>query len=208
FNGSKYTSYLAATPEGVVCWAYRGDSNGPAGVWRLGKDGWSELKTTGEALPKPVTDGSTITVVGMRLLLTTTKGEKGVAHSGQVWAVDLKSGAVTKRDPAGREGIAVERFARESVYLPKSEMVMFGYALGKRVPFYDVAKNRWLAAAVEGSEFFAHAKDGVSVDLGLQYDAGRDLVWAVMCNLKPGSVRVLRVAWEGMTKDEVRPPNQ
>ncbi|HSI33057.1 MAG TPA: kelch repeat-containing protein, partial [Tepidisphaeraceae bacterium] len=69
FSGSKYTSYLAATPEGVVCWAFRGDSNGPAGVWRLGKDGWSELKTTGEALPKPVTDGSTITVVGMRLLL-------------------------------------------------------------------------------------------------------------------------------------------
>jgi len=43
------------------------------------------------------------------------------------------------------------RFARESVYLPGTDLVMMGSLLpdGKTsVPFYDVAANRWLVAAM------------------------------------------------------------
>lgn len=198
FRGSKYTSYVVSTPQGVVLWGNPRGSASRAGVWKLGPSGWSELKTVGNPLPVPVTDGSTITFDSKRnrILLTTTKGERGVAHSGQVWACDLESGAVAKLDPAGREKIAVERFARESVYLPKRDLVLVGFHLGgeNRLPFYDAENNRWLTAEVPGSEFIGpRRRNGSSVDLGLQYDAARDLVWGVMCRLIPGSVHVLRV---------------
>ncbi len=42
------------------------------------------------------------------------------------------------------------RFAREAVYLPELDLVMFGYHLdeGNRIPFYDIANNRWLTAEI------------------------------------------------------------
>jgi hypothetical protein len=198
FNGSKYTSYIVSTPTGAVVWALRKESQTKRGIWKLGREGWTELETTGDALPQPVTDGSTITYDGQRnrILLTTTRGEQNIEHSGQIWACDLETGAVTKLNPAGRERIVVGRFARESVWLPRRDLVMFGYHLERpnRIPFYDIAENRWLAADVPGSEFFVRGEEGgTSVDLGLQYDASRDLVWAVMCKLHPGAVQVLRV---------------
>lgn len=197
FFGSKYTSYITTTPEGCVVWAFRASPNNPVGVWKLSAKGWVELPTKGESLPRPVTDGSTITFDAKRnrLLLTTTLGEKDVRHSGQVWSCDLKTGDVRKLDPAGREQLVVNRFARESVYLPHSDRVMFGYLLGgkTRVPFYDIASNAWHTVDLAGSEFISSSGSGSSVDLGLQYDANRNLVWAVLCKLHPGSVRVLRL---------------
>ena len=53
-----------------------------------------------------------------------------------------------------------------------------------RIPFYDIANNRWLTAEIPGSEFFVRTRPGTSVDLGLAYDAERDLVWGVMCKLR------------------------
>ncbi|MEX0715370.1 MAG: kelch repeat-containing protein [Planctomycetaceae bacterium] len=198
FGGSKYTSYVATTPAGVVMWGLRKGSQSQSGLWKLGPDGWTELETSGEPLPQPVTDGSTITFDSKRnrILVTTSKGERGIAHSGQVWSCDLSSGAINKLDPAGREKIEVGRFARESVYLPKRDLVLIGYHFGEknRLPFYDVASNRWMTADVPGSEFFGGQRNsGASVDLGLQYDSARDLVWGVMCKLHPGSVQALRV---------------
>ena len=46
----------------------------------------------------------------------------------------------------------------------------------------------------------SHRKQpGGSVDLGLLYDAKRDVVYAVRCHLRPGALRVLRIdaaAWK------------
>ena len=202
FTGSKYTTYLVSTPDGVIAWANEKGDGFRHGIYRLTKAGWQKLATTGEALPKSETDGSTITFDSQRnrLLLTTTLGEKGIAHSGQVWSVDLSSGAVTKLSPAGQEKIAVKRFGRESVFLPKRDLVMIGYHLGwtegkqNRVPFYDVAGNRWLVADLPESEFFSRQGEGASVDLGLIYDVPRDLVWAVMCKLQgPKDLQVIRI---------------
>ena len=62
-----------------------------------------------------LTDGATATFDAKRdrLLITTTAGEKDVPHSGQVWACELKTGVVGKLNPAGRESLAVARFAQE-----------------------------------------------------------------------------------------------
>jgi hypothetical protein len=202
FTGSKYTTYLVSTPTGVVAWANEKGDGFRHGIYRLSKSGWQKMATTGEALPKSETDGSTITFDSKRnqLLLTTSLGEKGIAHSGQVWAVDLATGEVKKLNPAGQEKIVVKRFGRESVFLPKRDLVMIGYHLGwtegkkNRIPFYDAADNRWLVADLPECEFFSRQGEGASVDLGLIYDAPRDLVWAVMCRLQsPQDLQVIRL---------------
>ena len=66
-----------------------------------------------------------------------------------------------------------------------------------RIPFYDVANNRWLVADLPESQFFSRQGEGASVDLGLIYDAPRDLVWAVMCRLQgPQDLQVIRLNQE------------
>jgi hypothetical protein len=94
------------------------------------------------------------------------------------------------------EALKTGRFAREAVYLPSADLVMLGYILEvdgrKVVPFYDGGENEWLVADLPGSDFIAGER-GCSVDLGLVYDAKRDLVWGVKCKLRGrGALNVLR----------------
>jgi hypothetical protein len=145
-----------------------------------------------------VCDGSTISYDSKRdrLLLTTTSGKDG--PHGQVWSADLKTGEVKKLNPEGMDLIKGGRFARESAYLPKGDLVMIGYLLqgegGVVVPFYDCEKNRWLGAKMPGAEFINGGKPGSSVDLGLAHDPKRDLVWATLCCLRrEGALQVCRV---------------
>ncbi|HUT35926.1 MAG TPA: kelch repeat-containing protein [Planctomycetota bacterium] len=200
FRPSKYINILCATPQGVVCWTQTKPRQSVTGLWRLaaGKS-WEELKTSGDALPMTVCDGSTLSYDSKRnrLLMTTTPEKDGEA-AGQVWSCDLATGEAKKLDPAGREAVVAKRFAREAVYLPKSDLVMIGYLSerdgGLVVPFYDCAGNRWLAARMAGAEFINGGKAGSSVDLGLAYDSKRDVVWATLCSLRrEGALQVVRV---------------
>lgn len=62
------------------------------------------------------------------------------------------------------------------------------------VPFYDGDANRWLVAEMTGAEFMNGGKPGSSVDLGLVYDAKRDVVWGVLCSLRgTGALNAVRV---------------
>ena len=198
FHPSKYINYLCTTPQGVYCWTQQLGNQSRFGLWKLeGGKVWKEVKTTGAPLPRPETDGSTITYDRRRdrLLITTTSGKDG--PHGQVWAADLKTGEVKTLNPAGMDLIKGNRFARESVYLPKGDLVMLGYLLpadgGTVVPFYDCENNRWLTAKMPGADFFNRGKPGASVDLGLVYDPKRDVVWATLCNLHPGSLQAVRI---------------
>jgi len=201
FNVSKYINYLVSTPGGIVCWTQSKESQSKHGLWKLeGAKAWMELKTSGEPLPHTVCDGSTVAYDSKRdrLIFTTTTGKEG--PHGQVWSADLKSGEVKKLNPEGMDLLKGSRFARESVYLPKSDLVMLGFLLqgegGLVVPFYDCEKNRWVAAKMPGAEFMnggKQAKPGSSVDLGLVYDAKRDLVWSTLCALRQGCLQVVKV---------------
>jgi hypothetical protein len=189
---SKYTSVLCPTPRGIVAWVQNPGPN-TMGLFLLDRGRqWNSLPVSGDALPVTVTDGSTLTYDSKRnsLLMTTTSNTEPM---GQVWTYDLESGQVIKRSPAGMDAISGKRFAREAVYLPKSDHLLMGYRMGRRMPLYDVTANRWLTAEFAGAEFITREDVGVSVDLGLAYDARRDLIWAVMCQLKPGALRVLRL---------------
>lgn len=202
FFASKYINYLITTPHGVYCWTQTKESQSKFGLWKLeGGKAWKEIKTSGEPLPRPVCDGSTITYDAKRdrLLITTSNGKDG--PHGQVWSADLKSGEVKKLDPEGMDALKGARFARESAYLPKGDLVLIGFLLqgegGFVVPIYDCEKNRWLAAKMPGAEFMnggKNAKPGSSVDLGLAYDAKRDLVWSTLCSLRgEGALQVVHV---------------
>ncbi len=200
FKTSKYINYLVSTPGGVICWTQTKASQSRCGLWRLeGGKAWTEVKTSGEPLPMTVCDSSTITYDSKRdrLLFTTTIKD---VPMGQVWSADLKTGEVKKLNPEGMDAVKAGRFARESAYLPKCDLVMFGFLLegesGLIVPFYDCEKNRWLAARMPGAEFMnggKKAKAGSSVDLGLVYDPKRDLVWSTLCALSPGCLQVVKV---------------
>ena len=198
FLASKYVNYLCTTPKGAVCWTPYASGSSKTGLWQLeGGKAWKEFKTTGEPLPSTVCDGSTITYDSKRdrLLFTTSVGTNG--PHGQVWACGMKSGVVTKLNPEGMDRIKGSRFARESVYLPGSDLLMVGCLLpgGKpSVPFYDGDANRWLVAEMTGAEFMNGGKPGSSVDLGLVYDAKRDVVWGVLCSLRgTGALNAVRV---------------
>jgi hypothetical protein len=205
FNPSKYLSNLVMTPQGVICWAVTLESRLKCGLWRLeGGKAWKEIKLSGEPLPMTVCDGSTITYDSKRdrLLFTTTPAKSG-EPVGQVWSADLKSGEVKKLNPEGvnselTKGDPIKRFARESAYLPKCDMVIFGYLTqgdgGSVVPFYDCEKNRWVGARLPGSEFISLGKPGMTEDFALVYDPKRELIWGVRGILQTaGSLRALRV---------------
>jgi hypothetical protein len=196
-DGSKYTTYLCPTPQGMVAWALL---KSRPGLWRLeGAEGWKPIQVTGEPLPVPVCDSSTIVhdTRRDRLLLTTPPPKEGGAV-GQVWAVDLKSGEIKGLNPQGMDAIKAGRLAREAVYLPKADLMMIGALLDVNskltVPFYDGDKNRWLTAPMVGADFINRGKPGCSVDLGLRYDAARDVVWGVLCSLRgKGALNVVRL---------------
>jgi hypothetical protein len=88
-------------------------------------------------------------------------------------------------------------------YVAGSDIFLFGVLVGDalQTPFYVPESNTWQLASIPGAEIInSHRKQpGGSVDLGLLYDARRDLVYAVLCHRRPGALRVLRVdttAWK------------
>jgi hypothetical protein len=188
---SKYTSVTCPTPSGIVAWVLNPGTDSPA-LFRLEQGrGWTPLTATGDKLPPTETDGSTLTYDARRdqLYLTTSNSQEPL---GQVWAYEPATGRVTKLNPTGMTKIEGKRFAREAVYIPDSDCLLMGYLVEGRMPTYDAAANAWLLAELPGSEFISRTPTGASVDLGLAYDAQRKIVWAVMCQLKPGAIRALR----------------
>jgi len=196
FRISKYTTYVVPTPQGVVAWTHVAHQT--CGVFRLesGKK-WVKLPLKGK-LPVTVCDGAAAVYDSKRdqLLMVTTLS-RSVGVQGQVWSYSFKTGECRKLNPTNMAALKTGRFAREAVYLPKADLMMLGYLLkvgGKSVvPFYDPAKNEWLVAEQPGSKFLGgRGGVGCSVGLGLAYDPKRDLVWGVLCDLRPGHLRALR----------------
>lgn len=196
FEISKYTTYLVPTPAGTVAWTHIAHQK--CGLFRFdGGKQWVPLPVEGE-LPVTVCDGSAAAYDSRRdqLVMVTTNDRRNVTVEGQVWTYDFPTGKVTRKDPTNMDALRTGRFAREAVYLPAADLVMLGDILevdGRKViPFYGCEENEWLVAELPGSEFIGGER-GASVDLGLVYDAKRDLVWGVMCKLRgQGALNVLR----------------
>ena len=108
---------------------------------------------------------------------------------GDVAAYDLRTGEATWLGASGKEAAAVR--SRETVYLPEADAVLVGAHVevdGKPLwPLYDCAKNAWFGVELAGAD--PVGKGPFNNSMGLMYDPGRKLVWAVGQN---GHLFVLR----------------
>lgn len=190
FRPNMYATTLTTTPRGVVAWAEHPKDRTQSGLWRL--DGasraWEELPVSGK-LPRmsPDQHGMAYDSKRDRLLLFSNAEPKA---GGDVVEVGLKSGEARPLGPAGREAARVA--SRETAYLPEEDLVMIGAhaaaASGKRLwLFYDCARNAWRGAELPGED--PVGKGTFNNSMGLMYDPGRKLVWAVGQN---SDVHVLR----------------
>jgi len=209
FVGSKYITYLCPTPHGMYVWGKANENARSGSVYKL-EDGtsWVQVKTIGDAVPNPECDRSTIVYDANkdRFLVTTAPARNATEPFGQIWSVDRKSGTVQKLNPTGMNKFANKRMAREAVYFPKCNVVLFGMLIKSDeqllVPLYDVEKNAWFLADFPGSEILNGNKkaEGANVSMGLVYDPKRDCAYAIHGSLRNGSLRALRLDMATLTK--------
>ena len=176
FRGSFYTTTIISTPDGAVVWAQRLKDSTKTALWRMEAPGrtWRALPLEGK-LPRvgPDRHSGVYDSRRGRILLFSE-------HTGDVTAYDPKTGRAAPLGAAGKELAKVR--SREAVYLPECDRVLLGAHVGAtapaaRWPVYDCARNAWFAAVLAGTD--PVGKGRFNVSLGLCYDRGRKLVWAL-----------------------------
>lgn len=171
FRPSFYTVTLVNTPGGPVAWAYA--RNGDVGLWRLShKDRtWKPLPVEGK-LFGPLVDNAGVAYDSRRgRLLFFLRDDKAGCRMAQC---SLVSGKVSALKATGADMLKAN--FREAVYLPKNDLAMIG-ATGL---LYDCGKNTWFKADIP-SDRPPITKEG-SYNIGVMYDANRNLIWAVNTN--------------------------
>jgi hypothetical protein len=154
------------------------------------------LKLTGDKLPGSVVDNSTMVYDGRRERLLFARKPYGDKHTydGQLHALDLKTLAVSALSPTGSKAAAAIPYLCELRYDAEHDLVLVGGTLPpeadglRRTPAYDPGGNRWVSLRIGGQD--PSGKEGRNVSLGLMYDGGRKLFWAVDTN---SQVYVLRL---------------
>lgn len=197
FVPNMYVITLATTPQGTVAW---GDKRGGEdGLWRLDAATriWKELPLQGKLPQKsPDRHGMAYDSKRDRLLFFTGIGE----HRGDVTAYDLKTGEARSLQPTGKEQAGVE--SRETVYLPEFDIVLLGARTSRDGKsywlFYDCDKNSWRGVKLHGEDPIGKGTiaNVFHNSLGIMYDPGRKLVWAVGQN---SEVYVLRLDLKSAT---------
>jgi hypothetical protein len=169
---------LCSTPKGIVAWS--------GGLWKLDVDGrkWEKMPLSGARLigGGPDQHGMVYDWKRDRLLLFSSRAK------GQVTAYDMKTGKAEYLNPAGMDK-AAGGYARETAYSPKLDAVLLGAAKKfdkTRWLLYDCGKNAWMGLSVEGG---GYNRPGF-FNLGLMYDARRDLFWTMDAYSRVCAMRV------------------
>jgi Galactose oxidase, central domain len=169
FISSHYFTKTVGTRQGVICW-----DRGYWGILDVKARKWKKLPLKGKLPPLVHGDCNNFTYDSKRdcVWLGATKDfSKG---SGQMWHYDMKSGEIKAADPAGMEKLAWMNRIRETVYLPRLDLILFNvFPKSGGQMAYDPAGNRWVTLGIPKS-----TKGLGGVGIGLMYDARRDLVWA------------------------------
>lgn len=180
YNDCFYTLTCTSTPRGLVCWT----GDGRLFRHEAARREWVELKLNGR-LPGAVVDNSTVVYDSRRDRLLVARKPYGdrARFDGVLHAVDLKTLAVNKLQPKGREAATAISYLCQIRYDVESDLFLVGATLPagadgrRRTPAYDPAGDRWVSLAVGGTD--PSGKAGRNVSLGLMYDAKRRLFWAV-----------------------------
>ena len=184
YNSCFYTITTCATPRGLVAWTRDGR------VFRFDADAvrWTDVPLTGAKLPGAVVDNSTVVYDSKRnRLLIAVKGYGGGhTYDGRLHAIDLKTRHVRVLSPGGMAAAGAIPYLCQIRYDPGNDLLLVGATLPpgrdglRRTPAYDCRANRWISLRITGAD--PSGKKGRNVSLGLMYDAGRRLFWAVDTN--------------------------
>jgi hypothetical protein len=174
YQSNFYLVTVCATPKGAVVWANSRQGGAP-GLWRLeASRTWKALPLQGD-MPQTNADhhGMAYDSRRDRLLLFSDVGK----NKGDVLEYDFKTGMTRWLNAAGKDKALAP--CRETIYLPDADSVLIGaHAPGKSLwLLYDCAANRWLGASLKGADPIG--KKSFNNSVGLMYDPGRRLVWAV-----------------------------
>jgi hypothetical protein len=192
YDGSFYTLTCCQTPTGIYCWTARGELFAFGDRTRA----WQPAKLTGDHLPGSAVDHCGMGYDSKRDRLICFPTSYGRPFTGQAYAVNRRTGAVQRLDPAGMAGAkAIPSFLRELAYLPDADLfVDVGSTLSagttgiRATPAYDCAANKWIALTIAGPA--PAGKDGRNVSEGAAYDAKRRLIWATDAN---GQIYVVKL---------------
>jgi hypothetical protein len=189
FMQHAYFTKTCTTPKGVVVW-----TRGYWGLLDAEARTWKKLPVKGK-LPRIVHgDENAIAYDSKRDCLWLMAADGYQKMNGQVWRYDMKDGAVKPMDPAHMKTLGVKVRPRESVYLPRPDLVLYNAFAGGRQVAYDPAKNRWVVLNVKKTQ-----KDLGGVSIGLMVDPKRGLVWAMSSAQR---MFVLRIDPETLTLSE------
>ncbi len=187
-----YAATVAATPDGALLWG-NSRTNREDGLWRLNAETleWKRLPLKGK-LPGKSADhhGMVYDSKRGRLLFFSDVG----MSPGNVTAYDFATGNATLLDPKGLN--RAKAHSRETIYLPEHDVVMLCARTktddGYLWLAYDCAANQWLGLDLPGDDPIGRGTQQGTFhnSVGLMFDPGRSLVWAVDQYSK---VRVLRL---------------
>ncbi len=201
YRGNFYTVTLIPTPKGLVAWTL-GDRGKI--LWRMNPvaKAWEPLPIKG-TFPSPVCDNGGMAYDSKRdrMLAFARTGKTGTT----MHAYALASGEAKALESVGADNVVASFRAafgdkrhfefREAVYLPENDLVMIG-ATGL---FYDCDKNAWFRAALPSDE--PDIGKHPSYNLGVMFDGGRKIVWAVDTNCR---VYVLRLDLSNLKVEQVK----
>jgi Galactose oxidase, central domain len=175
FHTPVYTTAAVSTPKGIYLWT--------AGKLRLFNEKartWKNVKVSGK-LPRPSCDCYAITYDTKRDVIWLTSHNRRKPRGGleNIWRFDIKTSTVVALDPKQHEQIGGKfRSTRESVYLPKLDLLVFNNFIDGQQAAYDIEKNTWRLLGISKPKNKAFRSLGHVGGGGLVYDARRDLVWA------------------------------
>jgi len=191
YDSCFYTLTACPTPAGLVAWTNQGK------LFRFEANAhkWRELELRGGKLPGSEVDNSTLVYDSRRERLIFARKPYGEPpFDGVLHAVDLKTLEVTRLEPAGYKAASAISYLCQLRYDGGHDLVLGGCTLPadgsglRRTPAYDCESNRWVSLVIRGDD--PSGPKGRNVSLGLMYDAGRKLFWAVDTNSR---VYVLRL---------------
>jgi Galactose oxidase, central domain len=178
FRQHPYTTLTVSTPKGVVC-----RERGYLGLLDVKERKWKKLPLKGK-LYSPQTDGSGLCYDSKRnvIWMGSLAGYQKV--SGKIWRYDMETGVAEELTPGNIESIGRNKRAfrtiREIVYLPKLDLLLFNNICNGKQVAYDPEKNSWvLLDLARNPKDGKVLKDLGGVNIGLMYDAKRDLLWAM-----------------------------
>jgi hypothetical protein len=194
-----YTLTLTNTSDGLVCWTQEGKL---FGMPDRTTGEWKEIALSGEKLQGSVVDNSTIVYDSKRHTLYTFRKGYGDdnRYNGKLQAIDLKTKEVRTVTPANAAAGASVPYLCQIRYDEASDLLLCGCTLPpgddklRRTPAYDPAKNQWLSLKITGDD--PSGPKGRNVSLGMMYDAGRKLLWAVDTNSQVFALRLNRATAE------------